>query len=516
MTSLQLDTPSNTPSARGTTLPGLRVLRQLLDRLDAEGIRYCHWKSNEHADASLAGDTDMDVLVDRRASVPLTRILAESGIKRFVAKAGRGYPGIEDYVGFDRDTGALTHLHLHYQLTLGEKFLKGHRPPWEELYLSTRVLDEDLGLYVADPHLELVVLVLRAAMKLRARDFLIEAIGTPYFRRGMLREFRWLADRVQPERVAELASRLLGPRAGQLFPPMLAAGRPSLAQLRAIRRTAEPPLEEYRLYGAGEALRHGWSRELAVVWWRLWNWHLHARSSRTLPQGGLLVAFLGSDGAGKSTVVGQIAQWLSREVAIALTYGGNGKGSAGWPRRSMEWLGAVRRAVKGAGAARPPATAPEGDGPPSRKLSLARAVWVQALARERRSRALAARRACGHGMIVLSDRLAQSQFPGWNDGPRLGAWAEHPSAWRRALARRERESFALSELSPPDLVIKLHVTPELAARRKPSTPPDQIRSGVELLRRLSYPSTTRVVDIDAGQPLPDVILQVKREIWDAI
>jgi hypothetical protein len=39
---------------------------------------------------------------------------------------------------------------------------------------------------------------------------------------------------------------------------------------------------------------------------------------------------------------------------------------------------------------------------------------------------------------------------------------------------------------------------------------------VELLRRLSYPATTRVVDVDANQPLRQVVLQVKRAVWDAI
>jgi hypothetical protein len=112
-------------------------------------------------------------------------------------------------------------------------------------------------------------------------------------------------------------------------------------------------------------------------------------------------------------------------------------------------------------------------------------------------------------MVVLSD-------PGWSDGPRLDAWVDHPSRWRRAAARRERESFRLAELCPPDLVIKLHVTPELAGRRQPATPQEPVLAGVEFVRRLSYPSTTRVVDIDASQPLEQVTLQVKRAVWDAI
>jgi hypothetical protein len=199
---------------------------------------------------------------------------------------------------------------------------------------------------------------------------------------------------------------------------------------------------------------------------------------------------------------------------VVTTYGGNGKGSAGWPRGAMQALGALRRRVLGKPSPRDAAHASEQPVPAS--ISPARAVWVLALARERRARALEARRARGRGMIVVSDRHPQSQFPGWNDGPRLATWLEHPSAWRRAAARREREAFRLAELCPPDLVIKLHIPAELAARRKPETPFAQVRTGVELLRRLAYPATTHVVDIDATQPLAQVLLQTKRAVWDAI
>ena len=110
------------PRPARETRPVLGILRSLFDRLHAEGIRYCHWKSNEHLDASLIGRTDVDVLVDRRAIVPLTRLLGDLGFKRFVVKAGLGYPGIEDYVGFDRDSGALTHLHVE---SYWEKAIQG-------------------------------------------------------------------------------------------------------------------------------------------------------------------------------------------------------------------------------------------------------------------------------------------------------------------------------------------------------------------------------------------------------
>jgi len=499
--------------------PALAPLRLLFRRLNDAGIRYCHWKSNEHLDPSLTGGTDVDVLFDRAAIGPLTALLVELGFKRFVVKPGRGYPGIEDYVGFDDATGTLTHVHVHYQLTLGEKFLKGHRLPWEQLYLDTRVFDERHGLWVTDPRLELIVLVARQAMKLRLRDRVAGALGLPFFRGGMLREFRWLVERVDPEGVRALAARLVGERAAQLFPAMLAAGRPSTAQLRRLRRLADPAFREYRLYGAPGAALRGWAREVGHVLWRLERVFQGAppRSTRTLPQGGVTIAVLGADGAGKSTLVGELTRWLSREVAVVTTYGGSGVGSASLPRRLLQRVGAVRRRLRGAGRDRRGAPRAVRAGPVSAQpLTAARGVWVLALARERVRRALDARRARSMGLVVLSDRIAQSQFPGMNDGPRLTAWLGSPSRWRRWAAERERRAFRLSELVPPDLVIKLHVPVEVALARKPETPPEQVRRGGQLIRDLRWPATTRVVDLDATRPLDEVIVQAKRAVWAAL
>lgn len=499
----------------------LGVLRRMFERFHADGIRYCHWKSNQHLHASMVGKTDVDILVDRRAIVPLTRILGETNFKRFVVKPGRGYPGIEDYVGFDAASGTLTHLHVHYQLTLGEKFLKGHRLPWEELFLSSRIRDPEHDIYVAEPNLELVVLIVRAVMKLRARDAILETLGKRYIGGGMLRELRWLAERSDRGRLLEVGARLVGEPAAQLLLDMLDGRGPSVGQLRAFHRRADPRLREYRLYGTAAAVRQMASREWGIIWWKVKNWYLGAptKSTRTLPQGGLTVAFLGADGAGKSTLTEEIAEWLSREVAVVVTYGGSGKGSASLPRRLLQGLAALRRRVGR------PRSAPAGLAPPTndaeagrrdKNISLARLVWVLSLARERRRRALQARRAKGRGMIVLSDRLPQSQFPGWNDGPRLTRWLEVGSWVRRAAARGEQSAFRLAELSPPDLVVKLHVSPEVASRRKPETPQEQLRTGIDMVKRMQFPGTTRVLDIDAEQPLDQVLLQAKRAVWESI
>jgi len=505
-------------SAESARAP-LGVLRDALRRIHDADIRYCHWKSNEHLDASLDGRTDVDVLFDRRAIVPLTRLLGECNFKRFVVRPGRGYPGIEDYVGFDHATGALTHLHVHYQLTLGEKFLKGHRLPWEELYLSTRVWDSTHEMYVADPHLELTTLMVRAVMKLRARDSVLEALGSPFIRGGMLRELRWLHERVDRGRLLEVAGALVGPDAARLLAALLDAPRPSTGQLRAFGRHAVPKLHEYRLFGTAAAIRQMTTRELSVVWWKIRNWYLGAptKSTRTLPHGGISIALLGADGAGKSTLTGEIAEWLSHEVAVVTTYGGSGKGSASLPRRLLQAAAALRRRGSAAAGRRSEDHPRRSvDDEPTRLRAFGRLIWVWSLVRERRRRARESRRAKGLGMVVLSDRFPQSQFPGWNDGPRLSRWVDHRSWLRRAAARHEQAAYRLVDLSPPDLVLKLHVSAEVASRRKPETPAAQLKTGIEMVRQLRFPATTTVVDLDAERPLVTVVLEAKRALWACI
>lgn len=303
--------PLRTPGAS----PALGLLTNLLARLHAEAIRYCHWKSSEHLDASLLGTTDLDVLVHREDAPRLAVVLAESDFKPFRKLSGHDYPGIEDYLGCDGDTATLSHFHVHYQLTLGEKFLKGYQLPWVDAALASRVWDAEHGLYVIDPHLETVLLVVRAALKLRARDFLLAAAGYRYMRGGLLRELRWLARHVREDRLRAVARPLLGERASVLLSTIVTTPAPSMRQLIEFRRSA--PLDRYRLFGPLSARGRRWGRELGWVWAALVNRvrGLTKRSTRVSTQGGLSVCVTGQQSTA-TRVAQQIIAWLAPELAV--------------------------------------------------------------------------------------------------------------------------------------------------------------------------------------------------------
>jgi thymidylate kinase len=140
--------------------------------------------------------------------------------------------------------------------------------------------------------------------------------------------------------------------------------------------------------------------------------------------------------------------------------------------------------------------------------SMSMVLWAIAVALDKRAKLTAALRATNRGIFVLTDRYPQDQIRHFNDGPLLTRVTMVPS-WLRWV---EAAVYARARRFPPDLVIKLTVTPETAARREPSMDPAIIRDRIAALQRLEFPGA-RVVCVDAEQALPSVISAVKREIW---
>lgn len=530
----------------------LRAVRELTEKLHAEGIAYCHWKSNEHLEEGMIGVTDLDVLFDRSAAVPLGRILCETGYKRFAATQGRAYPGVEDYLALDTDTGKLVHLHLHYQLTVGENHLKGYHLPWESMVLSTRRYDERAGVYIADPNFELLLLLVRSVLKLRTRDRLFGLMGRRVFRGGELVELRWLKPRIQRERLIEISRSLLGQDAAVSIAEM-AAGEPTLGQLVGLRRQIHPLMRLYRTFRAPEARLRRWIRE--ALWLRAgvgkrYGFPPSAPLSRVSPRGGVLIAFLGPDGSGKSTLAKGLVKWLSWKVDTRRVYFGSGDGPSSiirWPLKILlrivqkvgllkprgsaglvvpepvhhaESFGhvdpesTVRVTKGGTGTSRPETPPPIR---PSGKVRNAlRAVWALLLAWEKRRSLRRSWKGRNRGMVMICDRYPQNQVPGFNDGPLLRQWRGEASKFLRKLGRWEGAPYAWAEAYPPDLVVKLRVSLSVAQERKPDMKLDELRRRQAAVAGLRYPTVTKTVEIDADKPFEQVILDVKRQVWEIL
>lgn len=259
-------------------------------------------------------------------------------------------------------------------------------------------------------------------------------------------------------------------------------------------------------------------RELYWIFGVINKRYLHAAVPlRRIPSGGgLLVALLGCDGSGKSTQMKEIVKWLSWKVDVVPIYFGSGDGQSSllrWPLklavdviRSNPKLSVNQGARKGNGYSRPGRPYP-------RLIAMARVVWALALAYEKRIKLRKATKARNRGMIVICDRYPQNQVMGFNDGPLLSHWLTHHSAVLRAIAHWESAPYLWSNIYPPDLVVKLNVTPEVARQRKLDMHLEENRRRVNAVKSLRYPPGTNIVNIDADEPAGQVLLMVKGFIW---
>lgn len=215
---------------------------------------------------------------------------------------------------------------------------------------------------------------------------------------------------------------------------------------------------------------------------------LERQAARTAPMAPL-IAIVGCDGSGKSTLSADMQAVLGAERPVASCYLGLGSGELGNRIKRWPLVGAtVERLL----ARKADQTRDREQKIPG--LPTALVVFGFSLLRLRRfRRVLALRR---RGVTVITDRYPQTEVPGFYDGPGLSAAraGSAPVAW---LAARERRIYRHMAGFRPDLVLRLNVDAATALRRKPDHRPDLLKAKVAATSSLSFRGA-RMIDIDAG------------------
>lgn len=493
-------------------------MRAIVDRfvnsLNDAGVPWCHWKSNEHLRAALDAETDLDLLFPHERREEVEACLEAAGFLRFEAPAHRRYPYIFDFIGLAEESGQLAHAQCHYALTVGEEHLKGYVLPWSEDVLARRISwEEDRRVFLADPADELVLLIVRCALKIRWRDRLRYRRGKPLGGADFGREFGWLVKRVDVERVASRATELLGAAPGARIEEICRDGA-SIGNMIPFARTMRALARErgWRRMNLPAACLTRWRNELtsaaAGARRSLGFRRLMIPRRRVRPDHGAIIALLGIDGSGKSTLTRRVLEDWEAKIDVELVYFGTGDG----PRTLLFRLASIparvlRTRPRGGGAT-------SGDVAENRWRSVLRAVLA---ARQKRHYMRWARFLRAQGVIVLCDRLPQSQTTGFNDGPFLTSYQESASLLRRLAARYEARIFDELVRPGPDAAIRLNPSIEVALGRKPN---DATR---EVLQRklgaflgLEFPPTTLAPVVAADDALDDILAEVKRHVWQAI
>ncbi|MEE4353184.1 MAG: hypothetical protein V2J25_09965, partial [Desulfatiglans sp.] len=272
-------------------------------RLRNKGIPYCHWKSNHHLEEGLIGNTDLDLLICQDHKEQFQKALSRSGFKRIIASTPKQYPGMEDYLGCDLPTGRLIHLHVHYKLILGQKYIKNHHLPIEHFVLEN--LEVKKGIFVPKKEIELFLLCIRATMKLGMKEvvqYFFGRLNSP-FPEAILQEFRSLLDNAKPDdlrRVIHESGLPVSQRRLIRFTEKLRHDRLTLLEVFALRHHLFKVLRSFRRRHPIHCFAEGFFGRLHVLPGikRVWP-----PPRKRLQKGGISFALVGADGSGKSTLV---------------------------------------------------------------------------------------------------------------------------------------------------------------------------------------------------------------------
>lgn len=211
-----------------------------------------------------------------------------------------------------------------------------------------------------------------------------------------------------------------------------------------------------------------------------------------------IIAIIGCDGSGKSTVSKQVLAYTGKYGSTALIHLGKQAGNVGRSISRLPLVGwwfekLIHRKVATVNKSHAKNVAPG--------ILPAIVMYAFAIRRIRRFRRMLALR--NQGLIIITDRYPQLDFPEAFDGPELSV-AAHGNIFVRWLARREQAAFEWMTSYKPDLVIRLNVNIDTACARKPDHNREALLKKIIITPRLTFQGA-RIAEVDATKPLQDVI-----------
>lgn len=211
---------------------------------------------------------------------------------------------------------------------------------------------------------------------------------------------------------------------------------------------------------------------------------------KTITEGGKIIALVGSDGSGKSTLCNDLIKWLTFKIDAHYFYFGKRPFIKSYGRQLFSKTGFLFNHPVISKYFRKLA------GNLFYLLLLHKKVNMLRLGKQLRRK----------NSLVICDRFPQKDIKGYFDGPKI------QSAGNTWFSRLEMKQFHMLYTNGADVIFRLNISPEVASRRKPEHDCKMIEQKCNDLSKISF-GHAKVIDVDASLPYEQVLLDIKRKIW---
>ncbi len=503
------------------------VMLRLFNSFEENNIMYLHFKSNTNLSDSFQGKADFDVLVDKRRIDTIENIIISLHGKRHNPVHIGSYPGVDNWLIFDENTGVVFHLHLHYQLVTGKSLVKDYVIPWDALLFSTRIKDPIYQIFVTDPNLELILLAVRSVVKAKPKEYVKKILGFYQLNPSMRREWDDLKEKSSNEKIEEYLNILFPNKATSILECLSNHSLKSFPYY-SLHRTIRKEVRLYRRYSGLEATLRAWIYRLEDLVHKIWSRKMGGISitKKVSLQGGLIIAFVGVDGAGKSTVSNEICKWIGKKIECKRFYMGIGDGKTTLLSSLLKLIyGKIHPNKKQILDSDRKKNNMPSDNISSSYIekrsffsyvkSYMKLLQIMSVEKNNLKKIKHMHRYRLNGGISVLDRFPQVEIAGQNDGPKVPNLIKSFGNGKFIKRRisKEMEYLGIVRTIKPDLVFRLKISPETCLSRKPEHINYAVHQRkIEELNKLNYQGAN-IIEIDAEQPFEDELLEIKRILW---
>ncbi|KHE94020.1 MAG: hypothetical protein K8F52_10015 [Candidatus Scalindua rubra] len=494
------------------------LVKQLIKALNDNKVCYCHWKSNQNIERALNAKEDIDLLVVSGAVGDFHACLIALGFKAANQPAREESYSIRHYYGLDYATGTLVHIHIHYRLVTGGSALKNYRFNVENMLMQH--MEQISGVNVPSKAAELLMLVVRKTLESAS---ITEMIMLLRERNVVREEIEWLLQDEQNvihgvNGVIDLLEKWFPGINKKLFFYALEnlRGQWNILKLFVIGNIMVLALQQYAIFSmmSGCCLR-GWRFSCKIVKRMAVKQRTHSFIT-----GGTIIAVVGADATGKSTIVKMLTDWLSEHFKTSTYHVGRPPSSftTWFPNKLMPFL---RKIIPRFRSGNIEAEIQDKGGDTLKGVRLLVFIVRSLLIAHDRTRILTKiYRQATRGTIVICDRYP-TPIVGAMDSCQVDnkLQAVRSNRFFSFLAKREDNMYR--KMSPPDVVFKLSVPVETAIKRNEMRIKDGVEDNSWVRRRhiqselQDYPrSITFNIDTDKG--MEETLLEIKCCVWSVL
>jgi thymidylate kinase len=222
-----------------------------------------------------------------------------------------------------------------------------------------------------------------------------------------------------------------------------------------------------------------------------------------------LIAIVGCDGSGKTTVNEHLVEWVKGYGPAAAAHLGKQQGNTGRWFARLPLVGKWFEGFIGSRASKVRKFRTHNKTPDTFPAIIMHAFTWRRVRRFRRMLALRQQ-----GMIIIADRYPQLDFPSAFDGPDMSVDAEG-NRFVHWLAQREQRAFDWMTSFRPDLVIRLNVDLDTACARKPDHRREALQRKIKVTPQLTF-NGADIIEIDASRPLDEVLADARAAVAQSL